>query len=114
MRVNLKLAFLRSGKTQRQIASDTGIPENRVSELVRGWAVPRDDEREALAKALNESDAHLFAPTPSNELHKRGVLDGLQQAIVHASAIGDLPLIDDIGTVKVRAARRFSGSENQK
>lgn len=113
MRVNLKLAFLRSGKTQRQIASDTGIPENRLSELVRGWAVPREDEREVLARALNRSKDDLFALSSSNELHERGVLDGLQQAIVHASAIGDMPLIDDIGTLKVRAARRFAGSENR-
>jgi hypothetical protein len=52
MRVALKAAIFASGQSQRQIAAATGIPENRLSELVRGWADPREDERASLMTAL--------------------------------------------------------------
>ena len=36
MRFGLKVAILKTGKTQRQIALDAHLPEGRLSELVRG------------------------------------------------------------------------------
>jgi hypothetical protein len=61
MRLSLKLAILEAGKSQRQTASETqSISENRLSEIVRGWAVPRDDEKEALARVLKRPIETLF------------------------------------------------------
>ena len=52
MQLELKLAIVRTRKTQRQIALDAGLPEVRLSELVRGRAFPSSTEREALNKVL--------------------------------------------------------------
>ena len=60
MRLNLKFAIVASGKSQRQIAATCSIPENRFSEIVRGWAEPRAREREAIAAALGKPEAELF------------------------------------------------------
>lgn len=61
MRLGLKLAIVAAGKTQRQIASETKLlSENRLSEIVCGWAAPRDDEKEALARVLNQPVSPLF------------------------------------------------------
>lgn len=52
MRVGLKTAIFATGKSQRQLAAAAGIPENRLSGIVRGWTEPRKAEREALMRAL--------------------------------------------------------------
>jgi hypothetical protein len=41
MRLGLKTSIIASGKSQRQIAAETQIHPNRLSELVQGWAEPR-------------------------------------------------------------------------
>lgn len=61
MRLNLKIAIVTSGKSQRQIAAMCEIPENRFSELVRGWAEPRERERVAIATVLGKPAADLFS-----------------------------------------------------
>ncbi|HZO57055.1 MAG TPA: helix-turn-helix transcriptional regulator [Bryobacteraceae bacterium] len=63
-RLNLKIAIVASGKSQRQIAAACGVPENRLSEIVRGWAEPRDREREALAAVLGKPADDLFGHVP--------------------------------------------------
>jgi hypothetical protein len=60
-RVALKTAIFASDKTQRQVAAETKIPENRLSEIVRGWTDPRADERAALVRVLKCSRA-VFDP----------------------------------------------------
>ena len=71
MRLALKIAILASGKSQRQTAAAAGLSENRLSEIVRGWADPRDDERESLARILSQPAPALFdqsgdgAPMPA-------------------------------------------------
>jgi hypothetical protein len=62
-RIGLKIAILKAGKTQRQLAHETGLPENRLSTLVNGWCEPRSDERERLARALEQDENQLFALT---------------------------------------------------
>jgi transcriptional regulator with XRE-family HTH domain len=109
MRLDLKLAILRIGKTQRQIALELDIPENRLSELVRGLVLPREGEREALARALDRSPDELFSQPGRDEVHIRGVLDGLQSAIIHADAFGCDDLVNTLGTLKLEACRLFSG-----
>ena len=60
MRVNLKIAIVQDGRSQRRIAATCGIAENRFSEIVRGWAEPRQREREAIAAALGKQADQLF------------------------------------------------------
>ena len=64
MRLALKIAILASGKTQRRVAADAGLSENRLSEIVRGWADPRDVERLALAGVLGQPASALFDEPP--------------------------------------------------
>lgn len=64
MNVALKVAIVRSRRTQRALSKVTRIPEVRVSDIVRGKPpVATPIEREALAKALRCSVAELF-PEP--------------------------------------------------
>ena len=60
MRLDLKIAFLTSGKTQRQVAFEKGIPEGRLSGIVRGWSEPSEREQHAIAEALGKSADELF------------------------------------------------------
>lgn len=53
MRFNLKTAILRAGTSQRRVSVVCGIPENRFSEIVCGWADPRPEERARIAGFLN-------------------------------------------------------------
>ena len=60
LKVDLKIAIVLSGHSQRQIAAVSGIPEARLSTLVHGWAEPRDHERNAIAAALGKLPEELF------------------------------------------------------
>lgn len=60
LRLELKLAILKSGKSQRFVAAAAGISENRLSEIVRGWSVPREGEQQALAQVLQKPASELF------------------------------------------------------
>jgi hypothetical protein len=54
VRLPLKVATLRTGKSQREISLDARIPETRLSDLVRGRAWPSSTERAALTAALGQ------------------------------------------------------------
>jgi hypothetical protein len=54
VRLDLKVAIIKSGRTQRQLAAVTEIPEVKLSNIVRGLAWPSSTERAALASALGE------------------------------------------------------------
>jgi hypothetical protein len=69
VRLNLKIAILKSGKTQRQISINTGIPETRLSELVCNRANPTTHERSQLERALG--DRTVFAGEPLLEVRGR-------------------------------------------
>lgn len=60
-RLQLKFAILAAGKTQRRVAADSGITENRFSEIVCGWIDPTADERTRIAAVLNASPERLFS-----------------------------------------------------
>jgi transcriptional regulator with XRE-family HTH domain len=61
MRLRLKVAILAAGKSQRQVALETNlISENKLSDIVRGWTEPRDDEKAALARVLAQPVDQLF------------------------------------------------------
>ena len=74
MRLRLKVAILAAGKSQRQVALETNlISENKLSDIVRGWTEPRDDEKAALARvrSLNRSIS-----SSRNRPHSRQSLGG--------------------------------------
>jgi len=54
VRLDLKVAIIKSGRTQRGLATESRIPEIRLSNIVRGYAHPSSKERTALAAVLGE------------------------------------------------------------
>ena len=60
MLVKLKIAIVGSRKSQRRIAADCNIPENRFSSIVHEWTTPREHERRAIAAALGKPAEELF------------------------------------------------------
>jgi hypothetical protein len=45
------------------VAADSRIPENRMSEIVCGWASPTADEKQRIANALGRDVDGLFPET---------------------------------------------------
>ena len=66
MRVALKSFIYASGKSQRQIAVEANITENRLSEFVRGWTDPTESEQRALIRVLG---------CPASVFHKDTVIE---------------------------------------
>ena len=60
MNMALKIAFIESGRSQIEVAGETGIHESRLSKIVHGHLDPSDDEQKALAKALRRTRTQLF------------------------------------------------------
>lgn len=54
VRLDLKVAIIKSGRTQRAIAAATQIPEIKLSNIVRGLTWPSSTERAALTAALGQ------------------------------------------------------------
>ena len=77
MRVNLKIAILVSGRTQRQLAAVCEIPENRFSSIVNGWTDPRDAERGAIAAVLGRPIEELFERQVSEQRQRREPLSAV-------------------------------------
>jgi len=59
MRLTLKTAILRSGRTQRAVSLKLRIPETRLSSIVRGRVEPDDRERKALVRFFH-TDADVL------------------------------------------------------
>lgn len=70
MRWKLKIACLRAAKSQRRVAAESGIVENRFSEIVNAWITPSPAERAAILRALNATeDDGLFEVEPDDIPH---------------------------------------------
>jgi hypothetical protein len=68
--MKLKLALVASGKCQRRIAAETQrVTENRLSEIVNGWIEPRDDEKGAIARVLDQPIDLLFDEPELQQQH---------------------------------------------
>ena len=63
MRLDLKIAMLIAGKTQRQVALQSGISENRFSQIVLALIEPTQREQAEIAAALHKAPEKLFAGT---------------------------------------------------
>lgn len=61
LNATLKLAIFQSGRTQTEIAKQTGIDETRLSRIVRGHVEASEDEQKLIAKALKQPASSLFA-----------------------------------------------------
>lgn len=71
MQLELKVAILKAGWTQRQLARHTGISENRLSDIVQGWKQPRPDEALTIARFLGVSTEALL-PKESRKVSTGG------------------------------------------
>ena len=56
LRVNLKIAIMKTYASQAATAKEAGLTEWELSRIVRGWLNPSTDQLERLAKALNVED----------------------------------------------------------
>lgn len=66
---HLKLAIFNSGRSQRALAMSLGMPESRLSNIVRGMLPASETERVALMRELG-AGSELFEPRtmPSVEI----------------------------------------------
>lgn len=71
---NLKIALLRSGRRQYEIAAKSGISETRLSRIVTGRALPSPDEIERIASALECRPEELgrFWDVATSDAHTDG------------------------------------------
>jgi hypothetical protein len=60
MNIPLKLAILKTVRTQIRLASITAIPVNRISLIVNQWVQPTPYERRRIADAVGEPESELF------------------------------------------------------
>lgn len=52
MNWDLKFSLLEAGISQRQLAHNTGIAEDKISKIVRGYCEPKDAEKEKIFKFI--------------------------------------------------------------
>ena len=55
MRLDVKMAILKSGREQYEIAQELGIPESTLSKYVRGYGVLSQDHTSKLAQLIGLS-----------------------------------------------------------
>ena len=60
MRIEIKLAIVRSGRPQYAIAQELGVPESRLSKFVRGYGTLRPEQERKLVEllGLREESTH--------------------------------------------------------
>lgn len=56
----LKMAILKSGKTQARIAQNIGIGDARLSRIVQGYEEASDAEKQAIAKQIKARVSELW------------------------------------------------------
>lgn len=52
MRLDIKLAIVKSGRPQYQIAHELGVPESQLSKFVRGYGALRPEHERKLMQLL--------------------------------------------------------------
>jgi plasmid maintenance system antidote protein VapI len=52
MRLDIKLAIVKSGRHQYDIARELGVPESTLSKFVRGYGTLRPEQERKLSKLL--------------------------------------------------------------
>ena len=56
MRLNVKLAIIKTGRPQYDIARELGVPESTLSKFVRGYGVLRPEQEQKLVELLGLQD----------------------------------------------------------
>jgi transcriptional regulator with XRE-family HTH domain len=51
--LEIKIARIRQGRSQLEVARQTGIHSTRLSKIENGWEQPRENEVSAIRAALN-------------------------------------------------------------
>jgi hypothetical protein len=76
-RRQFRIALAESGlNTQLEVARLTGINRTRVNGIVNRWLTPRDEEKTAIAAALNVPVDRLFpGPPPTAETTQMSVVE---------------------------------------
>jgi hypothetical protein len=64
MFLDLKIAIIRSGLTQREVSLRARIPETRLSQIIRRRVKATPDERNRLGLILNRPPEQLFGSAP--------------------------------------------------
>jgi transcriptional regulator with XRE-family HTH domain len=57
---SLKIALLRKGITQRDLAFEMRIDESRISRIIRGYEVPTDEIKQSISQHLGVDEGELF------------------------------------------------------
>lgn len=63
MNYQLKVAILKSGETQTNIARKVEISEARLSRIIRGYWLAKKEEKDKLSKILDRPVEELFPQT---------------------------------------------------
>ena len=58
--MTLREARFFKGFNQWDISIKTGIPQSRLSLMERGYVMPKDEEKKAIAKALQSNVEEIF------------------------------------------------------
>jgi hypothetical protein len=64
MNLTLRVAILKSVRTQTRLAAVTRIPEWRLSKIVNGWQHATPDEQQLISTAVGVERELLFQHTP--------------------------------------------------
>jgi len=59
---NLKIAIIQTGRRAYEIERQLGFWPSQLSKLIAGITEPTNEERAAIAQALNKTVAELFPP----------------------------------------------------
>lgn len=57
----LKLQRFLSGKSQDELAGDTGVSQAQICRIEKGHIKPKEADKEKLARALNTTTEELFS-----------------------------------------------------
>jgi transcriptional regulator with XRE-family HTH domain len=60
MNITFKVAILKSGLSQRELAKESGIHESIISLAVRGRYLLDQEQKKRIAEALDSDEAELF------------------------------------------------------
>jgi len=58
--IRLKVALMKKGLSQRDLAFGTRIDEPRISKIIRGYEVPTWEMKKSIAKYLEMDEKELF------------------------------------------------------
>jgi plasmid maintenance system antidote protein VapI len=67
MRLDVKLAIVKSGRKQYEIAQELGIPESTLSKYVRGYGVLSPDSESKLAQIIGLSQEGSISANASHD-----------------------------------------------